>query len=76
MSTPNHKCVGVAQHRHCTLVLPETATGRSPEQPLQLVEFDKQGVLEVLCQGQTVIPFWCDRIHQRLRDNLSSFINH
>ncbi|MEH2412272.1 hypothetical protein [Nostoc sp.] len=56
----NHNCVGVAQSRHRTLVLPETTTGRSHEQPLQLVEFDKQAALELLCQGQTVIPFWCD----------------
>lgn len=48
-------------------------TTRSPKQPLQLAEFDKQVALEALCQGQTVIPFWCDRIHQQLRDNLKSF---
>ncbi|MCC5606883.1 hypothetical protein LC612_08815 [Nostoc sp. CHAB 5834] len=35
-------------------------TTRSPEKPLQLAEFDKQVALEALCQGQTVIPFWCD----------------
>ncbi|MBN3944309.1 MAG: hypothetical protein V7L21_17980 [Nostoc sp.] len=69
----NHNCVGVAQPRHRTLVLPETATGRSPEQPLQLLEFDKQAALEVLCQGQTVIHFWCDRVHQKLRDNLKNY---
>ncbi|MBD2528023.1 MerR family transcriptional regulator [Nostoc flagelliforme FACHB-838] len=46
---------------------------RSPEQPFQLLEFDKQVALEALCQGQTVIPFWSDRIHQRLRENLRSF---
>ncbi|MBN3889167.1 MAG: hypothetical protein HWQ43_08310 [Nostoc sp. JL31] len=83
----NNKCVSVAQTRHCqiyecdhTLVLPETATGRSPEQPLQLLEFDKQAALEVFCQGQTVIPFWCDacarlrqRVHQKLRDNLKNY---
>lgn len=46
---------------------------RSPEQPLQIAEFDKQVALEALCQGQTVIPFWGDRIHQQLRDNLKSF---
>jgi DNA-binding transcriptional MerR regulator len=46
---------------------------RSPEQPLQLVEFDKQVALEALCHGQTVIPFWSDRIHQQLRDNLKIF---
>ncbi len=48
---------------------------KSPEQPLQLAEFDKQAALEALCQGQTVIPFWCDRLHQHLRDNLKSFSN-
>jgi len=46
---------------------------RSPEQPLQLAEFDKQVALEALCHGQTVIPFWGDRIHQQLRDNLKNF---
>jgi DNA-binding transcriptional MerR regulator len=46
---------------------------RSPEQPLQLAEFNQQAALEALCQGKTVIPFWGDRIHQQLRDNLKSF---
>jgi DNA-binding transcriptional MerR regulator len=46
---------------------------RSPEQPLQLMEFDQQAALEALCQGQTVIPFWGDRVHQQLTDNLNSF---
>ncbi|MCP6761507.1 MAG: MerR family transcriptional regulator [Fischerella sp. CENA71] len=45
----------------------------SPEQPLQLAEFDKQVALEALCQGQTVIPFWCDRIHEVLHQNLKRF---
>lgn len=48
---------------------------KSPEQPLQLAEFDQQAALEALCQGQTVIPFWCDRLHQQLGDNLKSFSN-
>lgn len=46
---------------------------RSPEQPLQLVEFDKQVALKALCQGQTVIPFWGDRIHELLHQNLKRF---
>ncbi|MEH2025187.1 MerR family transcriptional regulator [Nostoc sp.] len=46
---------------------------RSPEQPLQLVEFDKQVALKALCQGQTVIPFWGDRIHELLHQNLKLF---
>ncbi|WP_375515330.1 MerR family transcriptional regulator [uncultured Nostoc sp.] len=46
---------------------------RSPEQPLQMAEFDKQAALEALCQGQTVIPFWCDRIHEVLHQNLKRF---
>lgn len=46
---------------------------RSPEQPLQLAEFDKQVALEALCQGQTVIPFWGDRIHEILHQNLKRF---
>jgi DNA-binding transcriptional MerR regulator len=56
---------------------------KSPEQPLQLAEFDQQGALEALCQGQTVIPLRGDseallqavRIHEQLRDNLNSFSN-
>ncbi|MEH2413308.1 MerR family transcriptional regulator [Nostoc sp.] len=46
---------------------------RSPEQPLQLLEFDKQVALKALCQGQTVIPFWGDRIHELLHQNLKRF---
>jgi hypothetical protein len=46
---------------------------KSPGQPLQLAEFDQQAALEALCEGQTVIPFLGDRIHQKLRDNLSNF---
>ena len=56
---------------------------KSPEQPLQLAEFDQQAALEALCQGQTVIPFLGDSeallqaicVHQQLRDNLKSFNN-
>ncbi|MFN7415699.1 MAG: hypothetical protein ACK5RT_17745 [Dolichospermum sp.] len=54
---------------------------KSPEQPLQLAEFDQQAALEALCEGQTVIPFWGDseallqavRVHQQLRDNIKNF---
>ncbi len=45
----------------------------SLEQPLTLVEFDKEAALEALCQGQTVIPFWSDRIHEVLHQNLKRF---
>jgi hypothetical protein len=48
-------------------------TTRSLEQPLQLTEFDKQMALETLCQGQTVIPFWSERIHQQLQEYFKSF---
>ncbi|WP_190240798.1 hypothetical protein [Nostoc sp. 'Peltigera membranacea cyanobiont' 210A] len=34
---------------------------RSPEQPLQLAEFDKQVALEALCQGQTSFLVRCLR---------------
>ncbi|MGI8505134.1 MAG: MerR family transcriptional regulator [Hassallia sp.] len=44
----------------------------SLEQPLTLAEFDKEVALEALCQGQTVIPFWSDHLHQQLRNNLKS----
>ncbi|WP_414516794.1 hypothetical protein [Nostoc sp. PCC 9305] len=33
----------------------------SPEQPLQLAEFDKQVALEALCQGQTSFLVRCLR---------------
>jgi DNA-binding transcriptional MerR regulator len=49
-------------------------TTRSHEPLLQMAEFDKQVALEALCQGQTVIPFWCDQIHQQLKDNLESYV--
>lgn len=45
----------------------------SQEKHLTLAEFDKEAALEALGQGQTVIPFWGDRVHQQLRDNLKSF---
>ncbi len=45
----------------------------SQEKYLTLAEFDKEAALEALCQGQTVVPFWCERVHQQLKDNLKSF---
>ncbi|ODH02522.1 MerR family transcriptional regulator [Nostoc sp. KVJ20] len=45
----------------------------SQEKYLTLAEFDKEAALEALCQGQTVIPFWCDRIHEVLHQNLKRF---
>jgi hypothetical protein len=63
--------LGVAQS--CKMKRLMLLATRSHEQPLQMAEFDKQAALEALCQGQTVIPFWCDRVHQQLRDNLKSF---
>lgn len=39
----------------------------------RLVDFDSNLALETINQGLAVVPFWGDRIHQRLRDNLSSF---
>ena len=38
-----------------------------------LVSFDSGWALKTINQGLPVVPFWSDRIHQRLRDNLSSF---
>ena len=38
-----------------------------------LVNFDSGLALETINRGLPVVPFWSDRIHQRLRDNLSSF---
>ncbi|MHC5599271.1 MAG: MerR family transcriptional regulator [Nostoc sp.] len=45
----------------------------SQQKYLTLVEFDKEAALEALCQGQTVIPFWSDRIHEVLHQNLKRF---
>ncbi|MEG4280743.1 hypothetical protein QUA62_25220 [Microcoleus sp. MON1_C1] len=38
-----------------------------------MVSFESGLALETINQGLPVVPFWSDRIHQRLRDNLSSF---
>ncbi|MEG5066344.1 hypothetical protein QUB33_22270 [Microcoleus sp. B3-A4] len=38
-----------------------------------LVSFESGLALETINQGLPVVAFWSDRIHQRLRDNLSSF---
>jgi len=43
------------------------------EEPLKVAEFENQAALEVLYQGQTVIPFWCDHIYERLQRNISIF---
>ncbi len=43
------------------------------EQSLTLAESDDYIAMEAICQGQTVIPFWSDRIHQQLQENLKSF---
>ena len=45
----------------------------SQQKYLTLAEFDKEAALEALCQGQTVIPFWCDHIHELLHQNLKRF---
>lgn len=45
----------------------------SQQKYLTLAEFDKEAALEALCQGQTVIPFWSDRIHEVLHQNLKRF---
>ncbi|MEZ2231570.1 MerR family transcriptional regulator [Microcoleus sp.] len=38
-----------------------------------LVNFDSGLALETINRGLPVVPFWSDRIHQRLRENLRSF---
>ncbi|MBG1271113.1 MerR family transcriptional regulator [Nostoc sp. WHI] len=45
----------------------------SQQKYLTLAEFDKEAALKALCQGQTVIPFWSDRIHEVLHQNLKRF---
>jgi hypothetical protein len=38
-----------------------------------LVSFDSGWALKTINQGLPVVPFWSDRIHQRLQQNLTSF---
>jgi hypothetical protein len=38
-----------------------------------LVSFESGLALETINQGLPVVPFWSDRIHQRLRENLRTF---
>ena len=45
----------------------------SQEQLLELVDFDRGLAMETIDRGSPVVPFWSDRIHQRLRENLRSF---
>jgi hypothetical protein len=45
----------------------------SQEQLRELVDFDRGLAMETIDRGLPVVPFWCDRIHQRFRENLKSF---
>ncbi len=45
----------------------------SQEQKFKLVEFDKKIALEAFSQGQAVIPFWGDRVRERLSQNLKNY---
>ena len=45
----------------------------SQEQLRELVGFDRGLAIETIDRGLPVVPFWSDRIHQRLQDNLKSF---
>ncbi len=45
----------------------------SQEKLSELVEFDISLAMETIDRGSPVVPFWSDRIHQRLRENLKSF---
>ena len=45
----------------------------SQEQKFKLAEFDKKIALEAFCQGQAVVPFWGDRVRERLSENLKNF---
>ncbi|MCF2151005.1 MerR family transcriptional regulator [Desmonostoc muscorum LEGE 12446] len=60
----------VSKKKMRRLMLISNASG---QKYLTLAEFDKEAALEALCQGQTVIPFWCDRIHEVLHQNLKRF---
>jgi len=40
-----------------------------------LVNFDSGLALETINQGLPVVPFWSDRIHKRLQDNLEKISN-
>ncbi|WP_255427018.1 MerR family transcriptional regulator [Sphaerospermopsis sp. LEGE 00249] len=44
-----------------------------PKYPLKVLEFDSQMALQALSEGYIVVPFWCDRLHQQLKDNLKAF---
>ncbi|HEY9634773.1 MAG TPA: hypothetical protein V6D14_15330 [Coleofasciculaceae cyanobacterium] len=45
----------------------------SQEQLRELVGCDRDLAIETIDRGLPVVPFWSDRIHQRLRENLRSF---
>lgn len=45
----------------------------SQEQKFKLAEFDKKIALEAFSQGQAVVPFWGDRVRERLSENLKNF---
>jgi hypothetical protein len=45
----------------------------SQEQLRELVDFDRGLAIETIDRGSPVVPFWSDRIHQRLQENLKSF---
>lgn len=42
----------------------------------RLVDFNSDLALTTINQGLAVVPFWGDRIHQRLRDNLHNFAHN
>src|SRR4028118_385033 len=45
----------------------------SQEQKFKLAEVDKKIALEAFSQGQAVVPFWGDRVRERLSENLKNF---
>jgi hypothetical protein len=45
----------------------------SQEQLRELVDYDRGLAMETIERGSPVVPFWSDRIHQRLRKSIKSF---
>jgi hypothetical protein len=45
----------------------------SQAQPFKLVDFDRGLAMKKIEQGLPVVPFWSDRLHRRLRENLKNF---
>lgn len=45
----------------------------SPGQNLELAEFSKQKAMKAITNGQPVIPFFSDRVHDQLEESLNAY---